>query len=44
VKLAADPQIFAVVGTTCSSSALGVADTILSEGDHPDRRRTRTRR
>jgi branched-chain amino acid transport system substrate-binding protein len=30
-KLAADPQIFAVVGTTCSSSALGVADTILSE-------------
>jgi branched-chain amino acid transport system substrate-binding protein len=29
-KLAADPQIVAVVGTTCSSSALGVADTIMS--------------
>jgi branched-chain amino acid transport system substrate-binding protein len=28
-KLAADPSIVAVVGTTCSSSALGVADTIL---------------
>jgi branched-chain amino acid transport system substrate-binding protein len=30
-KLAADPQIVAVVGTTCSSSALGVADTIMSD-------------
>jgi branched-chain amino acid transport system substrate-binding protein len=30
-KLAADTQIFVVVGTTCSSSALGVADTILSD-------------
>lgn len=30
-RLAADPSIVAVVGTTCSSSALGVADTILSE-------------
>ncbi len=29
-KLANDPTILAVVGTTCSSSALGVADTILS--------------
>jgi branched-chain amino acid transport system substrate-binding protein len=28
-KLAADPTIVAVVGTTCSSSALGVGDTIL---------------
>jgi branched-chain amino acid transport system substrate-binding protein len=30
-KLAADPQIVAVVGTTCSSSALGVADKIFSD-------------
>jgi branched-chain amino acid transport system substrate-binding protein len=30
-KLAADAKIFAVVGTTCSSSALGVADTIMSD-------------
>jgi branched-chain amino acid transport system substrate-binding protein len=29
--LAADPSIVAVVGTSCSSSALGIADTILSE-------------
>jgi branched-chain amino acid transport system substrate-binding protein len=29
--LAADPQIAAVIGTSCSSAALGVADTILSE-------------
>ena len=28
-KLAADPSIVAVIGTNCSSSALGVADTIL---------------
>ena len=28
-KLAADPTIAAVIGTTCSSAALGVADTIL---------------
>lgn len=29
--LAADPSIVAVLGTSCSSAALGVADTILSE-------------
>lgn len=29
--LAADPTIAAVIGTSCSSAALGVADTILSE-------------
>jgi branched-chain amino acid transport system substrate-binding protein len=29
--LAADPQIAGVIGTSCSSAALGVADTILSE-------------
>lgn len=29
--LAADPQIAAVIGTSCSSAALGVADTILSD-------------
>jgi branched-chain amino acid transport system substrate-binding protein len=29
--LAADPTIVAVIGTSCSSAALGVADTILSE-------------
>jgi branched-chain amino acid transport system substrate-binding protein len=29
--LAADPSIVAVIGTSCSSSALGVADTILSD-------------
>jgi len=29
-KLASDPTILAVVGTSCSSSAQGVADTILS--------------
>src|SRR5581483_1106649 len=30
-KLAADPQILAVIGTSCSSAALGVADKILSD-------------
>lgn len=30
-KLAADPDIVAVIGTSCSSAALGVADRILSE-------------
>ena len=30
-RLASDPQIVAVIGTTCSSSALGVADTILGD-------------
>jgi branched-chain amino acid transport system substrate-binding protein len=30
-KLAADPTIVAVIGTSCSSAALGVADRILSE-------------
>ncbi len=34
-KLAADPQIVAVVGTTCSSSALGVADKIMSNAGIP---------
>jgi len=29
-KLASDPTVLAVIGTSCSSSALGVADTILS--------------
>jgi branched-chain amino acid transport system substrate-binding protein len=29
--LAADPTIVAVIGTSCSSAALGVADTVLSE-------------
>ena len=29
--LAADPAIVAVIGTSCSSAALGVADTILSD-------------
>jgi branched-chain amino acid transport system substrate-binding protein len=29
--LAANPDVVAVVGTTCSSAALGVADTILSD-------------
>jgi len=29
--LAADPKIVAVIGTSCSSAALGVADTILSD-------------
>jgi branched-chain amino acid transport system substrate-binding protein len=29
--LAADPTVVAVIGTTCSSAALGVADTILSD-------------
>ncbi|HEY7477735.1 MAG TPA: branched-chain amino acid ABC transporter substrate-binding protein [Actinomycetota bacterium] len=29
--LAADPSVVAVIGTSCSSAALGVADTILSE-------------
>ena len=29
--LAADPSIVAVIGTSCSSAALGIADTILSE-------------
>jgi branched-chain amino acid transport system substrate-binding protein len=29
--LASEPQIVAVIGTSCSSAALGVADTILSE-------------
>lgn len=31
VKLAADPKIVGVIGTTCSSSALGVADKNLSD-------------
>ncbi len=30
-KLAADPTILAVIGTSCSSSALGVADKILGD-------------
>jgi branched-chain amino acid transport system substrate-binding protein len=30
-RLASDDQIVAVIGTTCSSSALGVADTILGD-------------
>lgn len=30
-KLAADPTIVAVIGTSCSSAALGVADTIFSK-------------
>jgi branched-chain amino acid transport system substrate-binding protein len=30
-KIAADPTILSVIGTSCSSSALGVADTILSK-------------
>ncbi len=30
-KLAADPSVVAVIGTSCSSSALGVADTILGD-------------
>lgn len=30
-KLAADPTILSVIGTSCSSSALGVADTIFSK-------------
>lgn len=30
-KLAADPKIVGVIGTTCSSSALGVADKILGD-------------
>jgi branched-chain amino acid transport system substrate-binding protein len=30
-KLAADPTIVGVIGTNCSSSALGVADTILGD-------------
>ncbi|MGH2740665.1 MAG: branched-chain amino acid ABC transporter substrate-binding protein [Actinomycetota bacterium] len=30
-KLAADPDIVAVIGTSCSSAALGVADRILSD-------------
>ena len=30
-RLAADPKIVAVIGTSCSSAALGVADTILSD-------------
>ena len=30
-RLASDPQVVAVIGTTCSSSALGVADTILGD-------------
>jgi len=30
-KLAADPTILAVIGTSCSSSALGVADKIFSD-------------
>ncbi len=29
--IAADPEIVAVIGTTCSSAALGVADTILGD-------------
>ena len=34
-KLASDPTIVAVIGTTCSSSALGVADQILGEASIP---------
>lgn len=34
-KLAADPTIAAVIGTSCSSAALGVADRILSERGVP---------
>lgn len=30
-KLAADPQMLAVIGTSCSSAALGVADQILAD-------------
>ena len=30
-KIASDPTILSVIGTSCSSSALGVADTILSK-------------
>ena len=30
-KLAADPKILSVIGTSCSSSALGVSDTIFSK-------------
>jgi branched-chain amino acid transport system substrate-binding protein len=30
-KLAADPKLLAVIGTSCSSAALGVADTIFSK-------------
>jgi len=30
-RLAADPTIVAVIGTSCSSSALGVSDTVLGE-------------
>src|SRR6266542_2772081 len=30
-KIAADPTILSVIGTSCSSSALGVADTLLSK-------------
>src|SRR4029450_11693654 len=30
-KLAADPTILSVIGTSCSSSALGVADKILGD-------------
>ncbi len=33
--LAANPDIVAVIGTSCSSSALGVADTIMSEAGIP---------
>ncbi|HEV8163849.1 MAG TPA: ABC transporter substrate-binding protein, partial [Actinomycetota bacterium] len=29
-KLAADPKLLSVIGTSCSSAALGVADTIFS--------------
>jgi branched-chain amino acid transport system substrate-binding protein len=34
-SLAADSEIVAVIGTSCSSAALGVADTILSEAGIP---------
>jgi branched-chain amino acid transport system substrate-binding protein len=34
-KLAADPQIVAVIGTSCSSAALGVADKILGDKGIP---------
>ena len=30
-KLAADPKLLSVIGTSCSSAALGVADTIFSK-------------
>ena len=44
-SLASDEKVVAVIGTSCSSAALGVADTILSERGSPSSpRRTRARR